>query len=195
VEHVSGDFVDALRPLATRATLPDALAELRVPGTLRLFSRMYPIAVLRSVKPGDVLLGWRGATPSATQPMGAPLGAGLRWGTPRATRFGASVIVDGTQVHFQTTPAAMDNELPAADSLTTTLNAMEVTLHVELAALDLSLTELAALQAGSILQLPTPLADAEVQLVSYGQHLGTGRLVAVGDHLGVQVTRFATAHE
>ncbi|CAB3773598.1 type III secretion system cytoplasmic ring protein SctQ [Paraburkholderia humisilvae] len=194
VDDAGGDFIDALRPLAAGAPLPAAFAQLRVPGTLRLFSRRYAVTVLASVKPGDVLIGWDGAQPCATPTIATPLNATLVWGATRAACHRMAVTVDGTQILLLTSPAAMDHELPTPDSLTP-LNAMQVAVHVELPALELPLAELATLQAGSILPLATPLAHAEVHLVTHGQRIGTGHLVAVGGYLGVQVTRIAQAHE
>lgn len=51
--------------------------------------------------------------------------------------------------------------------------------------------EITALQPGSVLALDQRPADAEVQLEVEGQRIGRGRLVAVGERLGVCVTGIA----
>ena len=51
--------------------------------------------------------------------------------------------------------------------------------------------EITTLQPGSVLALDHRPADAEVQLEVEGQRIGRGRLVAVGERLGVCVTGIA----
>lgn len=75
------------------------------------------------------------------------------------------------------------------------LDAMTLPVHIEVATLALPLSALAAMHPGYLLELPVPLEDAPIRLVSCGRTIGTGQLVAVGDNLGVRITDLATGNE
>jgi type III secretion protein Q len=54
--------------------------------------------------------------------------------------------------------------------------------------------QLSALRAGYVLELPTAVPDARIRLVTYGQTIGFGELVSVGDHLGVRLVQLSQSH-
>lgn len=64
-------------------------------------------------------------------------------------------------------------------------------LVCEFGRLELSLGELRELDQGSVLPLSRP-EDEAVDLVVNGRILGKGRVVKIGDGLGVQIVRLAT---
>ncbi|RQS13837.1 YscQ/HrcQ family type III secretion apparatus protein [Burkholderia sp. Bp9002] len=192
------------------------LASVRLPGRVRLGSRRLPLAVLRSLRPGDVLLDLAPAALGAA-PAG-PLHAW--WGARRATQWHATVLIEGTTMTMIDTPDTADDldepivagdlptdspadtrgdpqaDLPAGDAPGAAperadLGDVDLPVHVEIDTLSLSIAELAALRPGYVLELPLAARDVPVRLVAYGQAIGGGRLVAVGAHLGVRIDRMA----
>ncbi|WP_423198841.1 MULTISPECIES: FliM/FliN family flagellar motor switch protein [unclassified Cupriavidus] len=81
-------------------------------------------------------------------------------------------------------PTAPTTVAPALD-----LGPMTVPVRVELVTLALALDAIAALQPGSVVELPAPLDSAVVQLVCCGHTVAHGQLVAVGDNLGVRIVQ------
>ncbi|KVC47860.1 type III secretion protein [Burkholderia ubonensis] len=208
-------WLDALAARLRGERLPDAaglLARVRLPGRVRLGSRRLPLAVLRSLRPGDVLLDLAPATLGAAR--AGPLHAW--WGARRATQWHATVLIEGTTMTMIETPDTADDldepivagDLPAGSAVDSPADApdddapgaapepadlgdVDLPVHVEIDTLSLSIAELAALRPGYVLELPLAARDVPVRLVAYGQAIGGGRLVAVGAHLGVRIDRMA----
>ncbi|KVQ76804.1 type III secretion protein [Burkholderia ubonensis] len=208
-------WLDALAARLRGERLPDAagqLARMRLPGRVRLGSRRLPLAVLRSLRPGDVLLDLAPAALGAAR--AGPLHAW--WGARRATQWHATVLIEGTTMTMIETPDtaddldepivagdlpagspadspadAPDDDAPDAASEPADLGDVDLPVHVEIDTLSLSIAELAALRPGYVLELPLAARDVPVRLVAYGQAIGGGRLVAVGAHLGVRIDRMA----
>ncbi|KWE53767.1 type III secretion protein [Burkholderia ubonensis] len=208
-------WLDALAARLRGERPPDAagqLARVRLPGRVRLGSRRLPLAVLRSLRPGDVLLDLAPAALGAAR--AGPLHAW--WGARRATQWHATVLIEGTTMTMIETPDTADDldepivagDLPAGspadspadppddDALDVAsepadLGDVDLPVHVEIDTLSLSIAELAALRPGYVLELPLAARDVPVRLVAYGQAIGGGRLVAVGAHLGVRIDRMA----
>ncbi|KUZ68477.1 type III secretion system cytoplasmic ring protein SctQ [Burkholderia ubonensis] len=208
-------WLDALAARLRGERLPDAaglLARVRLPGRVRLGSRRLPLAVLRSLRPGDVLLDLAPAALGAAR--AGPLHAW--WGARRATQWHATVLIEGTTMTMIETPDTADDldepivagDLPAGSAVDSPADApdddapgaapepadlgdVDLPVHVEIDTLSLSIAELAALRPGYVLELPLAARDVPVRLVAYGQAIGGGRLVAVGAHLGVRIDRMA----
>ncbi|WP_321873320.1 type III secretion system cytoplasmic ring protein SctQ [Burkholderia ubonensis] len=208
-------WLDALAARLRGERPPDAaglLARVRLPGRVRLGSRRLPLAVLRSLRPGDVLLDLAPAALGAA--WAGPLHAW--WGARRTTQWHATVLIEGTTMTMIDTPDTADDldepivagDLPAGspadspadppddDALDVApepadLGDVDLPVHVEIDTLSLSIAELAALRPGYVLELPLAARDVPVRLVAYGQAIGGGRLVAVGAHLGVRIDRMA----
>ncbi|KVD08474.1 type III secretion protein [Burkholderia ubonensis] len=208
-------WLDALAARLRGERLPDApgqLARVRLPGRVRLGSRRLPLAVLRSLRPGDVLLDLAPAALGAAR--AGPLHAW--WGARRATQWHATVLIEGTTMTMIETPDtaddldepivagdlpagsppdssadAPDDDVPGAAPEPADLGDVDLPVHVEIDTLSLSIAELAALRPGYVLELPLAARDVPVRLVAYGQAIGGGRLVAVGAHLGVRIDRMA----
>jgi len=85
------------------------------------------------------------------------------------------------------TPAAeaMPRPLP-----TDSLDDIELVTTFELEERRLSLAELRALRPGTVLELAQPLNQAVIRILANGMPVGEGHLIAVGNRLGVRVSRF-----
>jgi len=200
-------WLDALAARLRRERTGDTarlLACIRLPGRVRLGSRALPLSVLRSLRPGDVLLDMAPAALGAAR--AGPLHAW--WGARRATQWHATVLIEGTTMTMTETPdtaddldepivagdlpaVAPDEDAPLAAPEPAALGDVDLPVHVEIDTLSLSIAELAALRPGYVLELPLAARDVPVRLVAYGQAIGGGRLVAVGAHLGVRIDRMA----
>ncbi|MFS8417127.1 YscQ/HrcQ family type III secretion apparatus protein [Xanthomonas campestris] len=171
--------------LAQPSPLPAWLSALRVTTRLRIGQRTATAALLQSLRPGDVLLH-----ALAT----APVRSGeLLWG---GAVLRASVRLTLQQMILETAPT-MQHDIPASDSSSsaTDVAALELPVQLEVDQLALSLSVLSGLQPGQILELSVPVDQADIRLVVYGQTIGIGRLLAVGEHLGVQILSMSeTAH-
>ncbi|AJY39961.1 type III secretion system cytoplasmic ring protein SctQ [Burkholderia humptydooensis] len=91
------------------------LARVRLPGRVRLGSRRLPLAVLRSLRPGDVLLGLAPAALGVAR--AGPLHAW--WGARRATQWHATVLIEGntmTMTDMPDTADDLDEPIVAGDS-------------------------------------------------------------------------------
>ncbi|RDV00440.1 FliM/FliN family flagellar motor switch protein [Trinickia dinghuensis] len=183
----------------------DTVNDIVVPGAIRLRSRLCSPATLASLRRHDVLLGWQPGLPfvegdtieHASLRLGAPRGRQLRAGV----RVGTHTVTLETPVTLATAaqpgdfdPLAGGSSDPATEPLVP-VSSIDLPVHVELLSVNLSVAQIASLQPGYVLDLPLPLADSAVRLVSYGQTLAFGTLVAVGENLGVQIHRMAAGDE
>lgn len=182
----------------------DALEGLTLAGAIRLRSRRCAPEMLASLQCSDILLGWQ---PTLPYRAGKPLvGAMLRIGAPRGRQLCAAVRVDTNTVTLETPVTLATAQPDDFDPLegapahpqsepSVPVSSMELPVHVELFSVNLGIAQISALQPGYVLDLPLPLNDAAVRLVSYGQTLAFGKLVAVGENLGVQIERMAASDE
>ncbi|KGV59722.1 type III secretion system cytoplasmic ring protein SctQ [Burkholderia pseudomallei] len=88
-----------------RRDASSGLARVRLPGRVRLGTRALPLAVLRSLRPGDVLLDM---VPAA---LGAARAGPLRawWGARRAAQWHATVLIEGTTMTMTEMPDTADD--------------------------------------------------------------------------------------
>lgn len=168
------------------------LAPLPLRPVLRLFARAFPLHVLRGLRPGDTVL-------AGSQP------ALLRCGVGRALRASLHIDPQEFTVHLAEPPALSDDPAayeadPAAAEGTEapqsagSLDELQLPVAFELDTARVSLAELASMQPGYAVELDVPLREATVRLVCHGRTLGVGQLIAIGDHLGVRITRLEFAH-
>ena len=68
-----------------------------------------------------------------------------------------------------------------------TLAQLEVPVQLELDPIVLQIAELEDLAPGHTLELASAVDEARIRMTVYGQEIGHGKLVAVGDHLGLQI--------
>jgi type III secretion protein Q len=71
---------------------------------------------------------------------------------------------------------------------------LELPVQFEIDTVALPLAQLSTLGPGYVLELPVPVADAQLRLVAHGQTIGYGELVTVGEHLGIRIIRMAHRH-
>jgi type III secretion protein Q len=209
VAGVSADLADTLAAALAerigstgRGALPDALATLALPTRLRLRSRLATPALLRSLHPGDVLLGWPAAPgfgPHATLDQ-----ATLLWGAANGQAIHARARIDSHNVILESRPVMVNNDpdlsLRAATDVAAApapidVSDVELPVHIEVVTVNLPIGQIAALQPGYLLTLPLALADADIRLVAHGQTLAFGELVAIGDQLGLHIRRIAKSDE
>ncbi|PPU72449.1 MULTISPECIES: type III secretion system cytoplasmic ring protein SctQ [Xanthomonas] len=153
---------------------------LRIPTSLCIGQRSASAGMLQSLRAGDVLLHCLASS---------PLRAGeLLWGAPGSGSMRAAVRLTPQQMILETCPT-MHDDLPPPNAAqpASDLSSLELPVRLEVDQLALSLSELSALQPGQILELSVPLDQADIRLVVYGQTVGIGRLLAVGEHLGLQI--------
>ena len=160
------------------------------------------LAELRSLTPGDVLLLER--PESALTVSGRPVARvdahddGLHLLAPPAAGPGdnrdtPSGPASNDHHHHRSSDDMEDDSRKASPPRldTATLDRLPVRLVCELGRLELTLGEFRELDQGSVLPLSRPAEDA-VDLVVNGRHMGRGRLVQIGDSLGVQIVRLAS---
>lgn len=76
----------------------------------------------------------------------------------------------------------------AAAAPDTDLDGLPVRLMFELGRVELSLGEIRRLAPGAVVPLARP-RDEALDIVANGRRIGRGSIVAIGDSLGVRVTR------
>ncbi|CAN7379554.1 type III secretion system cytoplasmic ring protein SctQ [Trinickia sp. LjRoot230] len=182
-----------------RAPLPPTLADLNLPGSARLGTQRIKTSTLNTLRTGDVLLGgvpahYRACLDSTR----APLSLELAWGGAGSSRVAAI----GTLVH--TTLSIKEGPNMRNDTQDTDINTMtaedfidmsdfELPVHLEVETVHLTLGQISTLSAGYVMELPVPLAESRVRLVAYGQTIGHGELVAVGEHLGLRIIQMGAS--
>lgn len=202
-EHTISDIViDAggdLNALEDSLDIPPAnvtsrFSKLAVPGRVVVGTKCFRPELLRSIRSGDVLLSCfqsdstRDDLPNVTIFWGASPGRQMRTRghlKNRSITIEEAVTMTDDDVQDIVRDAGIGRISPLA------VQDLELPVQLELDSLALPLGKLCSLLPGQILELPVPIADTQIRLVSYGQTLGVGRLVAVGENLGLQIVRMA----
>lgn len=159
-----------------------------VPSQIVLHRRPYAVELLGTLAIGDVLL--MHAIPNGKS--GWPVR--MRWGAAAGRCFEARASLRGNQVHIEETPTMSDDEPSGheadADSLPCeTLGELDIPVRFEIETLAMTLSDLAAIGPGYVIELTVPVASATIRLVACGQTIGHAELVAVGGQLGARITR------
>ncbi|GGX75390.1 FliM/FliN family flagellar motor switch protein [Saccharospirillum salsuginis] len=117
-------------------------------------------------------------------------GLGIRLQPVRSSHYWQADIKTGKLIVTQgpETPQAPVGE----ETTEPTSTPIDVDISFELGDLVLPLRTLEALQAGYVLSLPDHLDQSSVRVRANGSVIGEGRLVAIGDQLGVQLTDITT---
>jgi type III secretion protein Q len=104
----------------------------------------------------------------------------------------AEITLDSRSATLAEPPTLSREHENASPLESGSIGTLEVPISFEIDSARVSLDELASFDAGSIITLAAPLRDAPVRLVCFGQTVGHGRLVAVGDCLGVRIERICS---
>jgi type III secretion protein Q len=179
-EGVAGQIGGQVRRAVAADLAP--LNGLRLPARLRLGQRDLSLDDLRSLATGDVLA-------CGSRPAGAPLRCQLFIGLGTFMQATAETDLDHTDVTLSDAPTLDHEPAGAAPLAAQAIGGINVPVSFEIDSARVSLDDLAAFDAGSVITLDAPVQDALVRLVCFGQVVGTGRLVAVGDCLGVRIER------
>lgn len=199
VEHSWLDLVDTQIALQ-RLPLRTRVGEIPVPAYLVIGEKQLAIRTLRRLRPGDVVLR---VTPAALLALDGAAAADdleLRWGPAGTHLLVARTTLDGRNLVLNTDPTmTYRNDRPEfgttdADA-NTSIDELDLPVKFEIETVTLPLMQLSALRAGYVLELPTTLRDARVRLVSYGQLIGIGEMVTVGEQLGVRVIEMFGSHD
>lgn len=157
------------------------LRGLRLPTRLAVFTRVLALGDLQSLAHGDVLV-------CAGKPAGG-LTCQLFIGMGTFMQATAEIAMDSRTAMLAEPPALSHQHENASPLESGSIGSLEVPISFEIDSARVSLDELASFDAGSVITLAAPLRDAPVRLVCFGQTVGHGRLVAVGDCLGVRIER------
>jgi type III secretion protein Q len=160
-------------------------AALQVPVRLRVLERFFTPARLGSLSAGDVVLCGAASQRSAHRRCTLLFGLGI------AMQADADIEPGSQRAQLAHAPTMIDEDEPAGAPTAggDGLEHLQVPVAFEIDSARVSLAELASLDAGSVIELDMPLLDALVRLVCQGQTVGVGQLVAIGDQLGVRITR------
>lgn len=199
VEHIDDAWLDALETLVRQQRTPLAshISEISVPGRLHIGERNISLSALNSLRVGDVILrvisdDVRRFLSKASTSVRLP----VVWGQHGARRLHTLAEVQHHAFTLIQEPSMSHDTQYSAPMNDTLDNPIEISeldlpLKLEIDTVSLPVAQLSALRAGYVLELPTALPDARIRLVSYGQTIGFGELVTVGDHLGVRLVQLS----
>lgn len=202
--HISSTWAAQSSAAAPSGTSAPYAGQL-VPGRLVLGARRLPVETLHALAPGDVLLRSLASCLSslvggAAHEAKATATAIAAWGTPGLVRMHVPVTIDGLKLLVMKEPTMTDELDPThlGETLSSDqpddpidIGDLDLPVQFEVDTIALPLSQLCALRPGYVLELQTPVADAQLKLVAHGQTIGFGELVTVGDHLGVRILRMA----
>lgn len=186
--HVHGVRVSAY--LALEAFAPEgpapvaALASLPVVVDVVMGRTALDVGSLRALEPGDVVL-----VDEDYRPLLHLARAGLALPHRFALREGAFTFISAEQVPERTMPPTDDTRAklsPADDSLVP-IASLPVELSIELARVETSVGELAALVPGAVLAT-SRAPSGQVVLRAHGAAIARGELVEIDGELGVRIT-------
>jgi type III secretion protein Q len=187
-----------------------AMDALQVPLGLSIGSTTLSLGEVHAIEPGDVVRVDRWSARGSAFVVDAALPGAPQWRL-FARAEGRRLIFDrwdfDTMTDKPSTPDAAPETRPraatdlprpdpqraAARTRAPGLDTMEVPLRFEVGELTLSLAQLKAMAPGQVLDLEQPLDECDVRILAHGNVLGEGRLIAVGERLGVRIVRFAAA--
>jgi type III secretion protein Q len=170
--------------LAARPRAARPLSDLPVELSIEAGSMTLTLAELRTLAPGDVLLPerWHPAS-GCVHLFAAPLRVRAPWpdGDDRPW-----TIVKQSESSMSETDKTAEK---AAEAPKGGLGAIGIEVVFEIGRMRMTVDEIQALGPGLTLPLPKVLGpEVPVTILGNGRRLGTGRIVSVGETLGVQLT-------
>jgi type III secretion protein Q len=203
IGHVDGGWLDALEALVARQCTPFAthVSEITVPGRLQIGEKAISVVTLDSLRPGDVIL--RAVSDNIAALLKRESESGrvqVVWGSYGTRQLRAAATITGNALTLSENPIMSHNysfNATLSDSIDTPveISQLDLPLKLEIDTVSMPVAQLSALRAGYVLELPTAVPDARVRLVTYGQTIGFGELVSVGDHLGVRLIQLSSSHD
>jgi type III secretion protein Q len=203
LEQIDSGWLDALEAIVARQCTPFAthVSEIAVPGRLLIGEKAMSVTTLDSLRPGDVIVRALSEAMSAMlKNQSETARAQVVWG-----RYGTRQLRAMADVSHQTMTLTEDPTMnhdtqfsaPLTDSVDTPveISDLDLPLKLEIDTVSMPVAQLSALRAGYVLELPTAVPDARIRLVTYGQTIGFGELVSVGDHLGVRLVQLSRGHD
>jgi type III secretion protein Q len=157
-------------------------------GVLYLQERCMSRSLLASLGAGDwVIVGQRRLQAQWCAGAGASHGA-------RAT-----LDYDENRITVDTPLSRINGELtmsePQVIAIDHQLGELSLPIRFEIDTTSLTLDELETLAPGYVIALNSPLREAAVRISCGGVFIGSGQLIAVGEHLGVRIERLAAPAE
>jgi type III secretion protein Q len=200
--HIDDGWLEAFEQRVAQSCLPFAtrISEITVPGRLLLGEKQISITTLDSLRTGDIILR---ALPAGLSAFFLKQSSSVRmpivWGHHGARQLRAMADIAHdllTLIENPTMSHDMSFSTPLSDfrDIPVEIDHLDLPLKLEIDTLSLPVAQLSALRAGYVLELPTAVADARIRLVTYGQTIGFGELVTVGDHLGVRLVQLSSSH-
>jgi type III secretion protein Q len=179
----------------------------RLPITLNFVvgATLLSIGELRTIAPGDIIgiERWQ----SFGQALRCVATTRDERITVTAKAVGTRIVIDSIEENPVTSTTRSDAAAPGAPASTghapsaadtpqeeaklTHLDALEVRVTFELDEQSMPLAELKALKSGYVIELDQPLNQSTVHIRANGALVGHGHLIAVGNKLGVRVSRFS----
>jgi type III secretion protein Q len=199
IERIEGGWLDALEALVAQQCTPFAthVSEIAVPGRLQIGERTFSVTTLDSLKGGDVILRALSEEVSAfLKNERASARMQVVWGRYGTRQLRAIADVTHHVLTLSEDPTMSHDtqfNAPLTDSIDTPveISQLDLPLKLEIDTVSMPVAQLSALRAGYVLELPTAVPDARIRLVTYGQTIGFGELVSVGDHLGVRLVQLS----
>ncbi|RDU98075.1 type III secretion system cytoplasmic ring protein SctQ [Trinickia dinghuensis] len=174
-------------------TLPIALRFL-------LGSTMLSVAELHSIARGDIIgiERWQSSGPALHCFATTSDGHVTVW----AKAVGSRIVIDRIEENPVTpsqrpdapaagAPNAGSGTAATSEPSLTQIDALEVRVTFELDERSMPLAQLKALKSGYVIELEQPLNQSTVHIRANGALVGQGHLIAVGNKLGVRVSRFS----
>ncbi|WP_461211043.1 type III secretion system cytoplasmic ring protein SctQ [Desulfocurvus sp. DL9XJH121] len=186
------------RVLAKRPRLSHGLGVVPLEFCLEAGGMSLALSKLRRLEPGDVLLpeAWHpsagfvylSAPPLRVRVPWPDTGSGM-WSIVKESESSMSEAKNEATAAAQAPDAAQAKEASPLQGIKGGLGGIEVDVVFEIGRLRLNVEDLETLGEGRTLPLPQSLGPhVPVTILGNGRKLGTGRIVNVGETLGVQVT-------
>lgn len=200
LDQIDDGLLSDFERLVAMQRMPFArrVSQLNVPGRLQIGERTMSVGTLRSLRPGDVIL--RAVQPGIAALFAdppAPATVPAIWGRAGMCHLSCIARLDADKLILSGAPLMAyethynDSPVTGGSDTQVEISDLELPVTVEIDTLSLPVAQLSALRPGYVLELPVPVRHARVRLVSYGQTVGFGELVAVGEHIGVRVLQMS----